>query len=43
MHNFNPAVVSQHFHLLDNFLKKYDIAPENMYNMDKKGIQLGGG
>ena len=42
-HNFNPTVVSQHFHLLGDFLKKYNVPPENMYNMDKKGIQLGGG
>jgi transposase len=41
--NFNPSVVSRHFHLLGEFLKKYDIPPENMYNMDEKGIQLGGG
>ena len=41
--NFNPAVVSCHFHLLGNFLEKYDVPPENMYNMDEKGIQLGGG
>jgi hypothetical protein len=41
--NFNPTVVSQHFCLLGNFLKKYNVPPENMYNMDEKGIQLGGG
>ena len=41
--NFNAAVVSQHFSLLGNFLNKYDIPPENMYNMGEKGIQLGGG
>ena len=41
--NFNPAIVSQHFCLLGDFLQKYDVPPENMYNMDEKGIQLGGG
>ena len=41
--NFNPTVVSQHFKLLGDFLRTYDIPWDNIYNMDKKGIQLGGG
>ena len=41
--NFNPAVVSRHFQVLGDFLEKYDVPLENMYNMDEKGIQLGGG
>lgn len=41
--NFNAAVVSWHFNLPGNFLKKNNIPPENMYNMDEKGIQFGGG
>jgi hypothetical protein len=41
--NFNPTVVRRHFCLLGNFLKKYNVPPENMYNMDEKGIQLGRG
>ena len=40
---FNPVVVSQHFELLVDLLNKFDIPPENMYNMDEKGIQLGRG
>ena len=41
--NFNPAIVSQHFQVLGDFLDKYGIPLENVYNMDEKGIQLGGG
>lgn len=41
--NFNPTVVKHHFQLLGNFLAEYDIPWENVYNMDEKGIQLGGG
>jgi len=41
--NFNAVVVSRHFHLLGDFLKAHDVPLENMYNMDEKGIQLGGG
>ena len=42
-HNFNPNVVGQHFQILGDLLKRFDIPLENMYNMDEKGIQLGGG
>ncbi|KAH9018843.1 DDE superfamily endonuclease-domain-containing protein [Lactarius pseudohatsudake] len=41
--NFNPTVVKHHFQLLGDFLKAHDIPWENVYNMDEKGIQLGGG
>ena len=41
--NFNPTVVSRHFKLLDNLLKANDVPLKNLYNMDEKGIQLGGG
>ena len=41
--NFNPTVVSQHFKLLGDFLRTYNIPWDNVYNMDEKGIQLGGG
>ena len=41
--NFNPAIVSQYFQVLGDFLEKYEICLENMYNTDEKGIQLGGG
>jgi hypothetical protein len=36
-------VVERHFQLLGDFLKKHEITWENVYNMDEKGIQLGGG
>ena len=41
--NFNPNVVGWHFQILSELLKQFDIPLENMYNMDEKGIQLGGG
>jgi hypothetical protein len=41
--NFNPTVVKRHFQLLGDFLNAHDIPWENIYNMDEKGIQLGGG
>ena len=40
---FNHSIVERHFQLLGNFLKQHEIAWENVYNMDEKGIQLGGG
>lgn len=40
---FNYTTVNHHFKLLDSFLKKHKIPWENVYNMDEKGIQLGGG
>ncbi|KAG2073335.1 hypothetical protein BDR04DRAFT_1011127 [Suillus decipiens] len=40
---FNYTVVKEHFERLDAVLKEHGIPWENMYNMDKKGIQLGGG
>ncbi|KAH7917210.1 DDE-domain-containing protein [Leucogyrophana mollusca] len=40
---FNYATVNHHFKLLDDFLKSEGIPWENVYNMDEKGIQLGGG
>ena len=41
--NFNPTVVKRHFQLLGDFLEQHNIPWENLYNMDEKGIQLGGG
>jgi hypothetical protein len=41
--NFNRSVVKCHFQLLGDFLNTHNIPWENVYNMDKKGIQLGGG
>ena len=40
---FNPAVVKGHFELLSGFLQDNNIPWENVYNMDEKGLQLGGG
>ncbi|KAH7903405.1 DDE superfamily endonuclease-domain-containing protein [Hygrophoropsis aurantiaca] len=40
---FNRATVDHHFKLLDDFLRTEGIPWENIYNMDEKGIQLGGG
>jgi hypothetical protein len=40
---FNFPTVSHHFELLKNYLEEHDIPWENVYNMDEKGIQLGGG
>jgi hypothetical protein len=39
---FNRSIVERHFQLLGDFLKEHKIAWENVYNMDEKGIQLGG-
>ncbi|KAJ3879597.1 hypothetical protein F5051DRAFT_309340, partial [Lentinula edodes] len=40
---FNYTTVHHHFNLLSNYLKDNDIPWENVYNMDEKGVQLGGG
>ena len=40
---FNRTVVARHFRLLGDFLNLHDIPWDNVYNMDEKGIQLGGG
>jgi len=39
----NPAAVKKHFDLLEQLMSEHDFPPENIYNMDEKGIQLGGG
>jgi Tc5 transposase DNA-binding domain/helix-turn-helix, Psq domain len=41
--NFNPTVVKTHFQKLRKLIEENDIPWENIYNMDEKGIQLGGG
>ena len=42
--NFNEAVVSHFFDKLEHIYDEYgDIPPEHIYNMDEKGIQIGGG
>ena len=40
---FNEAVVTRHFELLESLIVGQSIPPENIYNEDEKGIQLGGG
>jgi hypothetical protein len=40
---FNRTTVATYFTLLGNTIKEYDIPPENIYNEDEKGLQLGGG
>ena len=40
---FNFTTCNHHLKLLGDFLKKHNIPWENVYNMDKKGVQLGGG
>ena len=40
---FNCPTVMHHFDLLEAIFKKYKIPPENIYNMDEKGVQHGGG
>ena len=40
---FNKPTVKRHFQLLEAIIKKHGIPPENLYNMDEKGVQCGGG
>jgi Tc5 transposase DNA-binding domain len=40
---FNKPTVKRHFELLEAIIEKYGIPPENIYNMDEKGVQRGGG
>ena len=40
---FNPLVVKCHFNQLKSLIIELGIPPENIYNEDEKGIQLGGG
>ncbi|CDO68229.1 hypothetical protein BN946_scf184870.g3 [Trametes cinnabarina] len=40
---FNPNAVAAYFDELGDLIDKYKVKPCNMYNMDEKGIQLGGG
>ncbi|KAG8727911.1 hypothetical protein FRC10_005469, partial [Ceratobasidium sp. 414] len=37
----NPVYVMEFYVLLANVFKKYKITPERIFNMDKKGYQLG--
>ena len=40
---FNHPVVGKHFDLLLEIIQKHEIPVENIYNMDEKGCQQGGG
>ena len=37
----NQFAVDEFFDMLANMMKEFNILPENLYNMDEKGIQLG--
>ncbi|KAJ7055801.1 hypothetical protein C8F01DRAFT_993793 [Mycena amicta] len=39
----NRPNIMAYFDKLEDAIKKFDIPPENIYNMDEKGCQLGGG
>ncbi|KIJ48785.1 hypothetical protein M422DRAFT_91853, partial [Sphaerobolus stellatus SS14] len=39
---FNQPTVYEYFDQLEKTVQKYGIPPENIYNFDEKGIQLGG-
>jgi len=41
--SFNEHAVKGHFKFLKSLIIKKQIPPENIYNEDEKGIQLGGG
>ncbi|CAK5282967.1 unnamed protein product, partial [Mycena citricolor] len=40
---FNKPVVGRYFDKLEELVQRYDIPVENIYNMDEKGCQRGGG
>jgi hypothetical protein len=40
---FNPTTVKLHFDLLGSVLQTYNVQPQNIYNVNEKGLQLGGG
>ncbi|KIJ52721.1 hypothetical protein M422DRAFT_124454, partial [Sphaerobolus stellatus SS14] len=40
---FNPNTIGKFFDLYEKVIHDYEIPPENIYNTDEKGIQLGGG
>lgn len=37
----NQFAVNKFFDMLTDVIKEYNILPENLYNMDEKGVQLG--
>ncbi|KAF8835066.1 hypothetical protein BDN67DRAFT_875192, partial [Paxillus ammoniavirescens] len=40
---FNQPTVSQYFNLIHHVITKHNIPWRNIYNMDEKGCQRGGG
>lgn len=40
---FNPTTVTDHFVQLKEVVDLFGIPPDNIYNWDEKGLQLGGG
>lgn len=39
--SLNFTAVHEYFEILKDLILKYNIPPENVYNMDEKGILLG--
>jgi hypothetical protein len=39
----NPGAVKKFYTLIEGLIKEFGILPENLYNMDEKGVQLGVG
>ena len=37
----NQHAVNEFFNILTEMITEYNILPENLYNMDEKGLQLG--
>ncbi|PSS32144.1 hypothetical protein PHLCEN_2v2100 [Hermanssonia centrifuga] len=37
----NPTLVKEYFNIIHELIVKYHITPENIYNMDEKGLLLG--
>jgi hypothetical protein len=40
---FNLATINGHFDLLEKVISTYNIQQRNCFNVDEKGLQLGGG
>lgn len=40
--SLNPEVVLEWFQMLESVVHEYEVTPENIFNMDEKGFQLGG-
>jgi len=39
--SLNQVTANKFFDMLANVVKEHNILPENLYNIDEKGIQLG--